>query len=135
MRPVHPKTGLILAATAALVAGGCATPVGHAPSEVPRVMGPANQGAAWDVVFSGPATTAAGELAGAEYARRDYTLAEPPQSDLPDDAWPQPYRPDLSQTRRLFLNLSPNEVLYIQQYPSGYYWRGTAGGAQPWPWW
>jgi hypothetical protein len=86
------------------------------------------------VVLPGPALAAAGDAAGFEYSRRDYALVEPPQSDLPDDAWPQPYRPDLSETRRLFLNTSPNEVLYIQQYPLGYYnWHGTY--SQSWPWW
>jgi hypothetical protein len=119
-------------ALAAALASGCATsaPAGHARSG-PRT-GEANQGGAWEVVFTG-GETAADQYAGAEYARRDYALVEQPQSDLPADAWPQDARPDLSETRRLFLNTSPNEILYIPQYY--FFRRDTTLGGAVYPWW
>jgi hypothetical protein len=118
---------------AAALAPGCAAPA--APAGLARsgpAAGEANQGGAWEVVFPG-GETAPDQYAGGEYARRDYALAEPPASDLPADAWPQDLRPDLSQTRRLFLNTSPNEILFIPQYY--FFRRDTTLGGAVYPWW
>ena len=108
---------------AGLLAGGC----GEAAytRRAPLAGGPANQGESWEVVLPG-GQVAAAEAPGDEALRRDWVLASPPLSELPADAWAEPYRPGLERTRRLFISNRASEVLYLgTEYPpvwGGYRW-------------
>lgn len=114
---------LLAVAAAALIAGCSAGPYARRAA----VAGPGNQGAAWEVVF--PPSRAVVE-AGPEEGRRDHALAHAPESALPPDAWPEPYRPGLERARRLFLTNDPDEVFYLRQQPP-YDWRRH----RHWSWW
>jgi hypothetical protein len=55
---------------------------------------------------------------GTEAWRRDGVLnVRDPESTLAANLWPDPYRPSLDQTRRLFLSSCPNTVTYFGRYP------------------
>jgi hypothetical protein len=113
---------------AALVAGGCGggSYVRRAPL---AAAGAKNQGGSWELVMPGGQETRASLEAGAEDFRRDWILASQEPSDLPADAWPEPYRPGLERTRRLFISNQPDEFLYI-----GTEWWSPAYRCA-YPWW
>ena len=95
---------------------GCAGPATVVIPHHPPNAGAVNQGQAWEVVLRGR-NSAAETLVGEESWRRDDLLAVGPESDLPADAWPAPYRPGLDRVRRLFLSGQAGEVVYTCQGP------------------
>jgi hypothetical protein len=109
MRRARSENAAVMALLAGILAGGCAAPYVR---REPAPGGPGNQGGAWEAVLPG-GETAAAQVSGDEAFRRDWVLASPPLSDLPADAWPEPYRPGLERTRRLFLPTRGGEVLYL----------------------
>jgi hypothetical protein len=123
---------LALCFAAGALAAGCAAPASGPSGQGQGVARAVNQGQAWEVVLPS-AQTALAQAEGPEYTRRDLLLADAEASDLPPDAWPVPLQPSLDQTRRLFINTSRNEVLYISNWATPRFpWRLW----RPWvPWW
>jgi hypothetical protein len=117
--------GAIVAIAAALAgcAGAAPPSVGSSLAE-PVFVG--NQGGAWEVVFL-PAEAPLEGAAGPAMARRDAALnVRAAESILEVGMWPEPARPDLFQTRRLFLSTRAGEVLYLPDPAHRYrrwYWR------------
>ena len=128
MQRAWSENRLVLGLLAALVAGGCGQSyVRRAPL---AAAGAKNQGGSWEVVMPGGQETRAALEEGPEGARRDLVLATGEVSDLPADAWPEPYRPGLERTRRLFIDARPDEFLYLGTE----WWSPAWRSGYPW-WW
>ena len=122
-----PRVGPIaLSIALILVAGlqtGCAEKL-HRRARTPFSTTPApadNQGAAWDVVFPGPAS--AGAQPAYELARRDDHLnRRDPISPAYQDAFASERLPTLDARSYLYLTRSQNRFIYFSRPPKPVRW-------------
>lgn len=121
------RCALSASAVGALLAAGCASP----PPQQVRGAFLGNQGGSWEALL--PADGSAVLATGEEGWRRDEALnVTRAGSILETDLWPEPYRPSLDQTRRVFISSCPNNVTYFGRYD--YYYRPFYGSARPYIW-
>jgi hypothetical protein len=121
------RCALSASAVGALLAGGCASPP---PRQIQGAF-LGNQGGSWEAML--PPDGAALADAGTETWRRDSALnLTEAGSILETDLWPEPYRPSLDQTRRVFISSCPGTVTYFGRYD--YYYRPFYGSARPYIW-
>lgn len=123
--------GAACAVSCALLSG-CGSTVAHrreramgpevvsaTPAEVTGSGSGSAAGSSWDVVLA-PESASDGDLVwpgDGAYARRDAELAmriEGPIDGV-SSSWPQPDRPSLDQTQRLFLNRRAEDVVYFRR--------------------